>query len=101
MEASTRVMLDRLSGSEKIGTAHKITDTGQAAFGTLFKDALNQLTETQVGADRSMQAMIMGEDVAMHEVMIQATEAQLSLELAVQVRNKCIEAFNEMKNMQF
>ena len=48
-----------------------------------------------------MQAMIMGEDIEMHDVMIQTTEAQLSLELAVQVRNKCIEAFNEMKNMQF
>ena len=33
--------------------------------------------------------------------MINMTEAQLSLETAVQVRNKVIEAYNDIKNMQF
>ena len=101
IEANTRLMLDRLNGVQDIGglKANEVADGD--SFGTVFGGALNQLTEKQIGADQSVQALIMGEDIEMHDVMIQTTEAQLSLELAVQVRNKCLEAFNEMKNMQF
>lgn len=103
IEATTGLLLDRLNGTEQTSMTPKntaIAPTG-AGFDNIFGEALNQLTQKQVGADQAVQALIMGEDVQMHDVMIQSTEAQLSLELAVQVRNKCIEAFNEMKNMQF
>ncbi|MGO4995214.1 flagellar hook-basal body complex protein FliE [Jeotgalibaca porci] len=101
IEASTRIMLDRLNGVEQMESFQTADIKDSNGFGNLLGDAFNQLSSQQIGADQSMQAMIMGEDIEMHDVMIQTTEAQLSLELAVQVRNKCIEAFNEMKNMQF
>jgi flagellar hook-basal body complex protein FliE len=43
---------------------------------------------------------IAGEVDDLHTVMIATEEARLSLELAVQVRNKCIEAYKEISNMQ-
>lgn len=101
IEASTRIMLDRLNGVEQMESFQTADIKGSNGFGNILGDAFNQLSSYQIGADQSMQAMVMGEDIEMHDVMIQTTEAQLSLELAVQVRNKCIEAFNEMKNMQF
>ena len=101
IEASTRIMLYRLNGVEQMESFQTADIKGSNGFGNILGDAFNQLSSYQIGADQSMQAMIMGEDIEMHDVMIQTTEAQLSLELAVQVRNKCIEAFNEMKNMQF
>ncbi len=101
IEASTRIMLDRLNGVEQMESFQTADIKDSNGFGNLLGDAFNQLSSQQIGADQSMQAMIMGDDIEMHDVMIQTTEAQLSLELAVQVRNKCIEAFNEMKNMQF
>lgn len=101
IEASTRILLDRLNGVEQMESFQTADIKDSNGFGNLLGDAFNQLSSQQIGADQSMQAMIMGEDIEMHDVMIQTTEAQLSLELAVQVRNKCIEAFNEMKNMQF
>ncbi len=101
IEASTPIMLDRLNGVEQMESFQTADIKDSNGFGNLLGDAFNQLSSQQIGADQSMQAMIMGDDIEMHDVMIQTTEAQLSLELAVQVRNKCIEAFNEMKNMQF
>ena len=101
IEASTRILLDRLNGVEQMESFQTADIKDSNGFGNVLGDAFNQLSSQQIGADQSMQAMIMGEDIEMHDVMIQTTEAQLSLELAVQVRNKCIEAFNEMKNMQF
>lgn len=101
IEASTRILLDRLNGVEKMESLQTADIKDSNGFGNILGDAFNQLSSQQIGADQAMQAMVMGEDIGMHDVMIQTTEAQLSLELAVQVRNKCIEAFNEMKNMQF
>ena len=101
IEASTRILLDRLNGVEQMESFQTADIKGSNGFGNILGDAFNQLSSYQIGADQSMQAMIVGEDIEMHDVMIKTPEAQLSLELAVQVRNKCIEAFNEMKNMQF
>lgn len=101
IEASTRLLLDRLNGIAPTNSFQNEASVSGPDFENILGNALNELTQQQVGADQAVQALIMGEDVDMHDVMIQSTEAQLSLELAVQVRNKCIEAFNEMKNMQF
>jgi flagellar hook-basal body complex protein FliE len=44
--------------------------------------------------------MLAGEDISVHEVMIAAEKAKLSLDLAIQVRNKAIEAYQEIMRMQ-
>jgi flagellar hook-basal body complex protein FliE len=51
--------------------------------------------------DQGTNGMISGTESDLGKVMINMTEAQLSLETAVQVRNKVIEAYNDIKNMQF
>ena len=69
-----------------------------------FKDIINReiqkVNNKQIEADRLTQAFISGEVEDLHKVLIATEEARLSLELAVQVRNKCIEAFKEINNMQ-
>ena len=44
--------------------------------------------------------LVLGGDVEIHEVMLAAEEAALSLQLAVQVRNKLTEAVKELTNLQ-
>lgn len=69
-----------------------------------FKDYINlemeKLNNQQIKADNLVEAFIRGEVEDIHTVMIAAEEARLSLELAVQIRNKCIEAYKEINNMQ-
>ncbi|WP_407391858.1 flagellar hook-basal body complex protein FliE, partial [Carnobacterium jeotgali] len=57
--------------------------------------------DQQVAANQGVQDLITGNTDNLHNVMIQTSEAQLSLELALQLRNKGLEAYNEIKNMQF
>ncbi|MDB6353460.1 flagellar hook-basal body complex protein FliE [Trichococcus sp. K1Tr] len=72
-----------------------------ASFDNLLGKSMTMLNETQQASDLATQGLIMGDSQNLHDVMIKATEAQLALDLAVQVRNKSLEAFNEIKNMQF
>lgn len=72
-----------------------------ASFDHILSSALEGLNNQQVAANEATTGMITGDNDNLHNVMIQTTEAQLSLELAIQMRNKAIEAYNDIKNMQF
>lgn len=69
-----------------------------------FKDIINSEVEKvnnkQIQADNLVESFIKGEVEDLHKVMIATEEARLSLELAVQVRNKLVESYKEINNMQ-
>lgn len=71
------------------------------SFSNVLNNSLHNLEEKQLASDYAIQGLITGEADDLHNVMIQTTEAQLALELAVQLRNRSLEAMNEIKNMQF
>ena len=70
------------------------------AFKDMLSDALNKVNEQQLKADELTHDFITGNVDDLHTVLIATEEARLSLELAVQVRNKCVEAYKEINNMQ-
>ncbi|HIY57633.1 MAG TPA: flagellar hook-basal body complex protein FliE [Candidatus Tetragenococcus pullicola] len=70
-------------------------------FGNLVTQALDKLNTPMQKMDEETVKMISGDENDLAKAMISMTEAQLSLQTAVQVRNKCLDAYNEIKNMQF
>lgn len=68
-------------------------------FKDVFQSKMNDLNELQVNADKATEGFIKGE-VEVHEMMLAAEEAKMSLQLAVQVRNKVVEAVQELSRMQ-
>lgn len=71
-----------------------------STFEDLISEQIDIVNKKQIESDEIIQDFISGEVDDIHTVMIVAEEARLSLELAVQVRNKCIEAYKEINNMQ-
>ena len=69
-------------------------------FSEMMKGYLDDVNDMQVKADNSTNDLIIGKTDNVHEVMIAAEEARLALELTVQVRNKVIEAYQELIKMQ-
>ncbi len=72
-----------------------------SSFSGMLANAMGSLNDQQVAANQGVQDLITGDADNLHNVMIQTSEAQLSLEMALQLRNKGLEAYNEIKNMQF
>ena len=66
-----------------------------------LEKAIAGLNSNMNTMDQGTNGIISGTESDLGKVMINMTEAQLSLETAVQVRNKVIEAYNDIKNMQF
>lgn len=73
----------------------------KSTFGQTLKDELNKVNEKQIDADVLTEKMVRGDkDVSIHEVMLAGEEAAMSLQLAVQVRNKLVEAYQEISRTQ-
>lgn len=73
---------------------------GVADFEELIGDKIDKLNQVQVQSDNLIQDFAAGNTQDLHQVMIAAEEARLSMELAVQIRNKAVEAYKELNNMQ-
>ena len=70
-------------------------------FSNVLNQAIENVKESQHATDQSAQSLLMGQSDDLHNVMIQAEQAALALELTVQVTSKAINAYNEIMRMQF
>lgn len=69
------------------------------SFGTYLKDALNQVSDQEKGAASMSEKLILGQ-VNVDQALITAEKALLSLQFTTQVRNKAIEAYQEIMRTQ-
>lgn len=79
---------------------NRISKNDNISFKDIINNEIDKLNQKQIKADELTESLISGQVEDLHTIMIAAEEARLSLELAVQIRNKCIEAFKEINNMQ-
>ncbi|MCC7353536.1 MAG: flagellar hook-basal body complex protein FliE [Anaerolineae bacterium] len=71
-----------------------------ASFGDLMKGAVQQLNQVQNEADVAAMQVATGQGGDLHNALITVEEASLAFQLALQVRNKAIEAYQEVMRMQ-
>ncbi|HEX6380896.1 MAG TPA: flagellar hook-basal body complex protein FliE, partial [Acidimicrobiia bacterium] len=72
---------------------------GTQNFGQSLVKALDGLQGAQTKADGLAVEAATGDLTNVHDYMIAATELSLATELTVAVRNKAVEAFNQIMNM--
>jgi len=69
-------------------------------FGKLMEDMVGKVNTLQQSADASIQNMATGGTTGLHEVMLAVEKANISFQLLTQVRNKAVEAYQEVMRMQ-
>ncbi|SFV16657.1 flagellar hook-basal body complex protein FliE [Pseudoduganella namucuonensis] len=70
------------------------------SFGNWFAGELNAVNATLVRADEGVRQLAAGEATSLHEVMIQLEEAKMSFQLLAQVRNRLLEAYQDVMRTQ-
>ncbi|HEX4922859.1 MAG TPA: flagellar hook-basal body complex protein FliE [Bdellovibrionales bacterium] len=86
------------SQTQAPGTSTNVS--GEGSFAQTLKDAVNSVDQLQKESDLKMQQLATGQNNNIHETMIAAEKADIALRLMVQVRNKIIEAYQEVMRMQ-
>jgi flagellar hook-basal body complex protein FliE len=71
-----------------------------AGFADMLSNAIGQLQGISDNANAKVNAMASGEDVELHDVMLALETESLAMSLATTVRNKAVEAYQEVFRMQ-
>lgn len=73
---------------------------GGKGFGQLLNDALGEVNNLQLNAEQASLNLATGKIQDVSEVVIATEKATVALQLTMQVRNKVVEAYQEMMRMQ-
>jgi flagellar hook-basal body complex protein FliE len=69
-------------------------------FGDLFARGLGEVNQQLVASQSQLQALAHGDAANLHQVMIRLEETRLGFQLMVQVRNRLLEAYQDVMRMQ-
>lgn len=97
-------LIDTVAAVQAIGSTPTTAamDAGRVApgFGQWFAGEVQALNQQMLTADRGIQQVAVGGAVNVHDVMIQLEQARLAFQLAIQVRSKVLEAYQDVMRMQ-
>jgi flagellar hook-basal body complex protein FliE len=75
-------------------------DTGaEKSFGQFLKASIEEVNRLQGEANHAIEELATGQTKNIHETMIALEKAEISFKLMLQVRNKIIEAYQEVMRM--
>lgn len=89
-----------LSGLMGSSTTTAAQPTDGSGFGTALSGAVDNLQELQSTSNTLAIQAVTGDLNDIHTATIAATRAQVTMELVAAVRNKGVDAFNEIMRMQ-
>ncbi|MBO0995446.1 flagellar hook-basal body complex protein FliE [Bacillus sp. SD088] len=69
-------------------------------FGTYLKNAMDEVNNAQIQSAEATQKLVYGQNIELHDVMITAQKASITMQTALEIRNKAVEAYQEMMRMQ-
>jgi len=72
-----------------------------APFSGIFKTMVDETNDLSAKAQTAVTGLLSGSGVDVHQAMIATQKADVAFELALQVRNKAIGAYQTMMGMQF
>ena len=72
-----------------------------APFADLLTDAVGQVNQLESQAHAAVDGLMTGSGVDVHQAMIATEKADMALELALAVRNKAVQAYQQVIGMQF
>lgn len=75
-------------------------ESGKAGFGDFLSRSLSEVNHKITTADQAAGKLAGGQDASIPDTMIKLEEANISLQLVMKVRNKVLEAYNQIMRMQ-
>ncbi len=98
MDRITPIKLTPVPSAGAAGT----TDIGRIdkTFQNVLSKAVDEINESQTRADTQIEQLAAGKVENVHQAMIALEEASIVLQFTSQVRNKVVEAYQEIMRMQ-
>lgn len=93
--------IQQLQGINELNkTSDKTSDKeNELSFKNIFNDALNNYIGAEEKVDEDIYKLSIGESDDLHNLMINTQKAEMSLDLFLQLRNKALDAYNEIMRL--
>ena len=78
------------------GSAEK----GKDSFNDILRSLVDEVDTLQKSADASIQGLVTGETTDVHDVTVKMEEAGVAFELMMEIRNKLVDAYQQILRMQ-
>ena len=89
-------------GLENFGKAENpssLLQKGEKSFGESLVESLEKVNNLQLTADKAVEDLATGKTQSIHEAMLALSKADIAFRLTMQVRNKVVEAYQEIMRM--
>ncbi|RKL69401.1 flagellar hook-basal body complex protein FliE [Salipaludibacillus neizhouensis] len=96
LQQTKSIMNPQIKNNNTMSTPHE----AQVSFKTWLNEAITNVNDTQVNSTVMTEKMARGEQVDLHDVMIASQKATVTLQTTTEIRNKAIEAYQEVMRMQ-
>ncbi|SDG97780.1 flagellar hook-basal body complex protein FliE [Alteribacillus persepolensis] len=81
-------------------STRKTPAQAQQSFKNALNDALNEVNKAQHASNEMTSKLAAGDVEDLHEVMVTAEKASVTLQTTIEIRNKAQEAYREIMRMQ-
>jgi flagellar hook-basal body complex protein FliE len=83
-----------------VGAAGAAESAGGSSFKDLLLNSLQQVNSMQMEANQAVETMAGGGDVNPAEVLTAVQKADLAFRMTMQIRNKLVQAYQEIQNIR-
>ncbi|MGH9628438.1 MAG: flagellar hook-basal body complex protein FliE [Bryobacteraceae bacterium] len=90
--------INHVAAVEPIRTTPESASTGE--FQALYQGAVNRVEASGKAASQAVESFLSGEGGEVHTTILSTQRAALELEMFLQVRNKVVQAYQEIMRMQ-
>ena len=96
-----------ISGVNNLGQNLGVSGTtspaseGKTDFGQTLQETMKKVEDLQTEAEKQVEGMVSGKSADVHSAMIAVEKADLSFQLMMQVRNKIVDAYQQISQMPF
>jgi len=92
--------LDIIQAGQKPGGTAEVPNDSGTGFAELLKNSIDDVNALQQQSSEMKSKLVTGEITDLHQVTIAAEKSSLAFQLSLQIRNKVIEAYQEIMRMQ-
>lgn len=78
----------------------KTSDTPRDAFAAMLRSQIQQVSAMQSEADENVTQLLTGGNASVTDVFVAARKAEVAFSLLMEIRNKLVDAYEELKNMR-
>jgi len=105
IQAAAAVQAQAVEGAARPAVEHTLpalqpTQAPGAGFGQLVAEGVGEVNQQLLAAQADLQRLATGNVENLHQVMIRLEESRLSFQLLLQVRNRLLEAYQDVMKMQ-